>query len=247
MPEVKRKPVAWLQAIAPDSLLTKMRAYRKQLRNFRILSTAYGQFWTIRHGSCLDPDGNALPWYTYPAIEFLEGLHLSDAAVFEYGSGSSSQWWSDRVKEIVSVEHDKGWYDIVSGKLRRDNFTYVLSTPEAYADQLAAFERRFDVIIVDGIRRVDCGARAIEHMGRFGGTMLILDNSDRYPNLVYRIQGELGWVRADMHGFGPINDYTWTTSIWIDQRQVADLYLRSRISSRAGLGQHAEDDALLGG
>ena len=36
---------------------------------------------------CLDKDGNPIPWYTYPAIEYLSQFDYSDKEIFEYGCG----------------------------------------------------------------------------------------------------------------------------------------------------------------
>lgn len=44
---------------------------RKQLRNFHILANQYGQYRTIQKGFGVDKEGSHLPWYTYPAIEYL--------------------------------------------------------------------------------------------------------------------------------------------------------------------------------
>jgi hypothetical protein len=54
-------------------------------------------------------DGSPLPWFTYGAIEFLERITRDTDRVFEYGAGYSSLWWQERVKFVVSVEHDLEW------------------------------------------------------------------------------------------------------------------------------------------
>lgn len=35
----------------------------------------------------------------------------SDARVFEYGSGNSTLWWQAHAGEVVSVEHDRPWFE----------------------------------------------------------------------------------------------------------------------------------------
>ena len=53
----------------------------------------------------IDNEG-PVPWFTYPAIRMLEKIITPDLRVFEYGSGGSSIWWSERVNEVYSIEHD---------------------------------------------------------------------------------------------------------------------------------------------
>jgi hypothetical protein len=70
--------------------------------------------------------------------------------------------------------------------------------------------------------------------------MLILDNSDWYPNSVSFLQGELGWIQADFHGFGPINNYTWTTSVFLNPKRYQELKYQKNLKSKCGLVQVAD-------
>lgn len=67
-------------------------------RNFKTLGFEYGQLRTMEKWECVDKDGNSIPWFTYPAIEYLSHLDLSGCSVFEYGSGFSTLFWLQRVK-----------------------------------------------------------------------------------------------------------------------------------------------------
>ena len=46
--------------------------------------------------------------------------------------------------------------------------------------------------------------------------LVILDNADWFPNSAKTLR-EAGLLQVDMHGFGPINDYTWTTSFFFSR------------------------------
>lgn len=50
-----------------------------------------------------------IPWFTYPAIEFLRDILSSEMRVFEYGSGFSTRFFNAHASEVVSVEHDEEW------------------------------------------------------------------------------------------------------------------------------------------
>ncbi len=72
--------------------------------------------------------------------------------------------------------------------------------------------------------------------------MLIFDNSDWYPKAINYIRECLNWVQIDFHGFGPINDYTWTTTIFINQANQSRLKYLSPLKSIAGIGNNAENE-----
>lgn len=48
-----------------------------------------------------------------------------------------------------------------------------------------------------------------------GGGIVILDNSDWFRETSKYLREKLDLIEIDFHGFGPINDYTWTTSVFI--------------------------------
>jgi hypothetical protein len=65
-----------------------------------------------------NPLSDRLPWITFPAIKFLKGFLKNDMRVFEYGTGGSTVFFAERVKEVISTEHDPLWLEKVSGCLR---------------------------------------------------------------------------------------------------------------------------------
>ena len=77
----------------------------------------------------------------------------------------------------------------------------------------------FDVIIIDGQSRLACAPVAVEAL-RPGG-LIILDNSDWFPRTSEVLRAR-NLIEVDMAGFGPINDYTSTTSFYF-HRQFAAL------------------------
>ncbi len=67
-------------------------------------------------------DSGPTPLITYPARMFLERVVDPTSRVFEFGSGNSSLWWSQRVAEVVSVEHDAVWSDRIA-RVAPENLT----------------------------------------------------------------------------------------------------------------------------
>jgi hypothetical protein len=51
-------------------------------------------------------DGAPVPWFTYPAIAFLERELTPDLALFEYGGGQSTLYWARRLARVEAVDHD---------------------------------------------------------------------------------------------------------------------------------------------
>ena len=79
------------------------------MTNLNYLETS-GWLKSLKEGKSIDYNSNPLPWYSYAAIEFIEDKLKSDFRVFEYGSGQSTLWYAQRVKEVISVEHNPDYF-----------------------------------------------------------------------------------------------------------------------------------------
>lgn len=177
-----------------------------------IISDALGWKRSFNEGRPLDGDGLPIPWYTYPAIEFIRALQLSECRIFEYGSGNSSAFWASRAKQVVAVENDSVWADEVRA-MNIKNLTVITSESQAdYVKAPLAIMESFDVVIIDGRYRKDCADVAAGIVGDDG--MIIFDNADWYPEACELIRSK-GWFQIDFSGLGPINPYAWTTSIFV--------------------------------
>lgn len=181
----------------------------------KILESDYGHAYSNFKWASIDKHNNPIPWYTYPAIEYLKQLDFSNKTVFEYGSGNSTIFWSKLVKKIVSVEDNKTWYQKVSNKI--SNFQInncslkFIPEEESYIKEIVNHEN-FDVIIIDGHYRTKCAQEVIKKLNP--GGLIILDNSDWWVDTA-KILRNFNLIQIDMSGFGPINYYTWTTSLFL--------------------------------
>ncbi len=193
--------------------------YKKQLRNFKILAFEYAQYKSIKLNLCVDKFGNFIPWYTYPSIEYLTNLDFSSKYVFEYGSGYSSFFWAKRAKYVVSVEHDEKWFNKLKLQLLNNQKLILQKSHEDYVKAIAKENIKFHVVIIDGILRDKCARNIKYYLDESSeeGFMIILDNSDWYTETAKYLREELNLIQIDFHGFGPINDYTWTTSIFLSR------------------------------
>jgi predicted O-methyltransferase YrrM len=106
--------------------------------------------------------------------------------VLELGSGRSTLWFAKRVKSLISVESDKGWFNRVQKQLNAlsmVNVDYIyapltaneeFSTSPYLAPVLKASDATFDFILVDGEWRDQAAFAGISKL-KHGG-ILIVDN-----------------------------------------------------------------------
>jgi hypothetical protein len=160
----------------------------------------------------VDAAGQPLPWYTYPAIQYLSQLDLSEWDAFEFGSGNGSLFWAERTRSLVSIESDRQWHDLIVRRKLADQQVLLVEDLEQYPTSIQTQQRKFDLIIVDGKRRRPCAQAALKCLADDG--MIILDNSDWYPKTAALLR-EAGLIQIDFSGYGPVNNYTWTTSLFL--------------------------------
>lgn len=168
-----------------------------------------------------------LPWYTYPAIEFLSQLNLFHKSVFEYGAGSSTQWWAARCQKLTTVEDDREWYHklMITCKDFAKSFT-ARYRPHgvAYAASISETPEKYDIIVIDGSFRRQCAEEALKKIRPDG--FIILDNSDWFPETAAFLR-ESGLLEVNMTGMGPGNSYAWTTSFYFKKGVSLERLYRS--------------------
>ncbi len=138
-----------------------------------------------------------VPWFSYAAIDFLDGFLKPEMRVCEYGSGGSTVFFAKRVKTVFSIEDNPKWYELVSKRLKErelDNVRLVLrpfdfKNPTGFEHSAylhAIPDERFDVIVIDGSEewnqvRPICFGVAEGRVKR--GGLIVVDDSWRYPVL----------------------------------------------------------------
>ena len=210
------------------------------IRNSLILGKKYGQYQSAKRYSCVNAEGLPIPWYTYPTIEYLDNLKLDGITVLEYGSGNSFHYYLRRGAKVVSIEDNREWYEKIKTENADDSFDYVFA--DSYDEYINRKEiKSADVIVIDGSHRPECADYVIQNVskGHSNPSMIIFDNSDWFPKTINEIDRKVGWVRVDFCGFGPINDYTWVTSICFNPRKKLSR-INSRIKSISGISGNTE-------
>jgi predicted O-methyltransferase YrrM len=181
-----------------------------------------------------DTSMRKIPWLTESAIDKIDKFILSccNPKILEFGMGSSTIYYSNICNELISVEHDKNWFDSISeaislrgnekkcklilsqSALIAENSDHLVLSYENICDEYA--DEYFDLIIIDGRDRVKCFFKA-EPKLKSGG-MLVLDNSERseYSMIfdAYRNKEKFDYVQTkpDREGFFYKG---WTTTCFI--------------------------------
>ena len=168
-------------------------------------SWSYAKRWlgsVIRRGSAFD---DAIPWLHFGAIDWLETYLQPSMRVFEWGSGGSTLFWASRVQSVVSVEHNAEWFSRVSAAINElghsgvelfhkpaqdESLGLKSDSHDPYVDYVAQIEAYpdgyFDLIVIDGVARLECLRRATAKI-RDGG-VIVFDNSDRFPQELKRFK-----------------------------------------------------------
>jgi len=148
--------------------------------------------WQIK-----DEGGMIMPYFTHPFLEVLRGWNISDMDLFEWGAGFSTLWFSRRCRSITAVEHTEYWAKSLrvlavtmnergAGNHTRAVFPAIVHIPtpsdninhggiaQEYCSYIDTYDRKYDIIIIDGIYRNQCVIKALQHIKK--GGIIIFDN-----------------------------------------------------------------------
>ena len=137
---------------------------------------------SLLEGISQDDAGNPVPWMTYGAIEFLKNNLKAHDEVFEFGCGASTLFFSPRVKKVVGLETNPRWLGIINEKLKQSSNVKInlmedgLTNP-AYENFPKNCGQKFDLIIIDSLKRFECAKNVIEALKP--NCTIILDDSER--------------------------------------------------------------------
>lgn len=146
---------------------------------------------------------------TYKAIEFLKKFVNKNLDIFEFGSGSSTLFFAKNARSVTSLETNPRWADIITTKLdenQLENFAMHLMPDgidnENYESFLKKTNKKFDIIIIDSIKRYKCALNSLDYLSKNG--IIILDDSERknYQKIFTFFKGQQ-FLRQDFDGISP--------------------------------------------
>jgi hypothetical protein len=174
-----------------------------------------GWFKAFETHSPVDGDGNPIPWVTYSFIDFIKERLRKQHTVFEFGSGNSTFFYAKYAGLVVSVEHDKDWFEkIVKSKPENSEMIFCeLVKGGDYCHMPVKLEEKFDIIIVDGRDRVNCCKQAVNALSANG--VVVLDDSerDKYKQAVDFLINS-GFKHLSFSGISPGLFYRKSTSVF---------------------------------
>lgn len=92
----------------------RFKQFRAELNRHQVKQ---GWRYFRRWKQSLEKDRNSIKdeqaWITFKAIDFLKAHLNRQHRVFEYGGGGSTLFFLNRVKEVVTVEHNEEWFYVL--------------------------------------------------------------------------------------------------------------------------------------
>jgi len=173
-----------------------------------------GWYESFKRGYPCDKLGNELPWMNYPVVAILNERLSKHIELFEYGSGYSTIYYSQRVRSVTSIEYDQQWLAKMHNRLPENANVYFVEkdVDGEYCRAIKHFSQLFDVVVIDGRDRVNCVKHAIDKLSDEG--IIILDDSHRAeysPAIVYAKQR--GFRALNVEGIKPTGGRIYRTTL----------------------------------
>lgn len=169
----------------------------------------------------IDSEQKPIPWFTYPAIQFLAQRVTPDMRVLEFGAGLGTAWWADHCAEVLAVEHDAHWSMIVASRCSARLIAVESGTADAYISPARPLGP-FDIVVVDGLYRNECLRASLELLSDAG--VIILDDSQRPEyDVGSRAVQDAGFRRLDFAGPAPVSKHAGCTTVFYRSLNAFDI------------------------
>jgi hypothetical protein len=180
-------------------------------------------------------------WVPYEVHEWLRRYLKPYMRVFEYGSGGSTIFFAERVKEVIAVEHDYDWKRAVEAellKLELKNVTILMYKGELdfmqkpdyaelgeyrstvypnynfkrYVKSILTYpDNYFDLVSIDGVARPSCVLNAMSKVKPNGYIMIADSDRSHYRKGFVLLEN---WKKHELSGPKPTSIYPGQTTIW---------------------------------
>src|SRR5258708_39043915 len=98
-----QRSAASLRRLLPAAIWRPLGALANGIITPIRFSLATGHWKSSIAMSARAADGTPLPWYTYPAIDFLAQRDFSNCNVLEFGGGQATLLWSARARSVLTT------------------------------------------------------------------------------------------------------------------------------------------------
>ena len=136
------------------------------------------------------------PFMCNSSIKKYEDLIFNGAKILELGAGYSTLWLAEKDVFVESYEHNPTWFENMNRMLKSEQIDVHLH--ESYDNAISEYPQEyFDIIVVDGINRLECVENIYESkVLKIGGYLLIDDierrfhkMGDKYDKMVKVVEG----------------------------------------------------------
>jgi hypothetical protein len=155
------------------------------------------------------------PYMTEHEIAFLEKYLSKNSSVLEWGSGNSTLYYSQFVREYTAIEHNEQWFKTISKRIRK-NTKLILIPPNGpydpkigngwnqefegsyeqfrqYVDVVDTINFNFDIVLIDGRARIACAKKILPLITQ--QTKVFIHDFERYQlplDQYYTIENQIG-------------------------------------------------------
>lgn len=160
--------------------ISKKLLKRFNTENNYLIKTGIWESWLFsdEEGFFFDSKEMINPWWAYSITDFLKTKLKKHWTVFEWGSGNSTLFLSQYVKHVVSLEHNRKWYEKMNDYLPGNvDLKYCsLDYDGNYCRAILEEKNKFDLIVIDGRDRIHCAENAVQKLNHNG--VIIWDDTD---------------------------------------------------------------------
>ena len=148
-------------------------------------------------------------WMSSKEIALIESYLDMNFCAIEYGAGSSTSWFSSKVKKVGSIEHNRIWFDSVAAtNMTNSNVAIIYVKPEydwgehcmrdgneeefrSYIKSPSQFGFVPDFVLIDGRARIECCKFVAEN----------------YKNVIIAFHDYYGRHNDVIHNYSRVLDY----------------------------------------
>ena len=172
----------------------------------------------VRDANALNVD-DCLPLLTWPFLDFLDSLDLSQQTVLELGAGNSTLWLQRRFLRVRSFETNPEWQAALSTRVAGNVELCLVGQEALEAADIDYRDESFVLVDFAGKR-----TRFLKHFlarcAERRPSAIVLDNADWYRNGADVLAGH-GYREIPFHGFKSGQSFVSCTSLFIDPVRFA--------------------------
>ncbi len=179
-----------------------------------------GHFLSSMKNRSVDRTGEPIPWYSYPAIDFLNQRNHSHRSVLEFGAGCSTLFWAKRCGKVLAFEGNPRWFHELNAKLPSNVDLKAISVDSRgrWLRQVEEVLRqggygKFDLVVIDGLHRKDLARLSTQWVHHEGA--VVADDAESWG--CCESFKDLGFQRVDFFGHAPATFLPHCTSIYFKE------------------------------